>query len=117
MAGRGQLDDHFVEAEQVAQIVGGANVGWIADGDGQHLVLEGQRQHLVDRRHRFRNERQHFGRRLDLGEIDDLQIVLFGQRLEELLLGDEALLDGGLAGEDALVLRFVEDLPELLRRR
>ena len=37
---RRQQGDDFVEAEQVAQVVHGGQVGRVADDDGQHFVLQ-----------------------------------------------------------------------------
>ena len=93
-AGGGEQGDDLVDAEQVAQVVDGAEVGRVADGDGQHLVLERQRQDLVDAGHRLGDELQRLGRRLDLGEVDDLEAVLLGQGLQQLVLVDEAAADG-----------------------
>ena len=104
----------FLDAEEVAQVVEGGQVVRVADDDGQHLVLERQRQHLVDAGHRLGDQRQRFGRRLDFLEVDDLQAELLGEGLEELVFGDEAAADGDLAGQLAGGLGFVEDVPELV---
>ena len=111
---RGQQGHHFVDAQQVAQVVHRRHVGRVADGDGQHLVLEGQRQDLVDVGHRLGHQRQRLRLRLDFLEVGDLEAVLFGQGLEQLVLVDEALRHGRLPGRHAGVLGLVEDVPELV---
>ena len=93
---------------------GGEVIG-IADGDGQHLVLEGQRQRPCRRWPSFRGPAASAsGCRPDLLQIDDLEAVLFAQGLQELLFGDEAACHGGLADRLGGVLGLFEDFPQLV---
>jgi len=111
---RRQLRLHLGDVEQVAQVVQGRQIVGIADGDDQDLVLEGQRKHLVHAGHRLGDELQRFGLRLDILQVDDLEVVLFAQRLEELVLGDEASGHGDLADRLGGVLGLFENLPQLI---
>ena len=62
-----------LNAEEVAQVVDGLQVVRIGHGDGEDLVLEGQRQHLVDGRPSVSETSvTRLGVRLDLVEVDDL---------------------------------------------
>ena len=46
-------------------------------------------------------------------KVDDLEAVLFGQGLQELVVGDQAARDCRLAGELTGALGLFEDVPEL----
>ena len=63
---RGETGMDLVDAQQVAQVVDAGEVVRIGRGNGEDLVLEGQRQHLVDGRHRLGHELQRFGLRLEI---------------------------------------------------
>ena len=111
---RGQQRHHFVDAQQVAQVVQRRQVGRVADGDGQHLVLEGQRQDLVDVGHRLRDQGQRLRLRLDSCEVDDLQPCCSASAWSSWSSLMRPLRDGHLPGRHAGVLGLVEDLPELV---
>ena len=64
--GVASMATHFVDAEEVAQVVERGQVGGSPMAMVSTLSLKRQRQHLVDAGHRLGDQRQRLGRRLDL---------------------------------------------------
>ena len=92
-AGEDRLD---VQAGEGLQLVEGVNVEGVAGGDDEGAVVARQRHEgaAVDELERHRLQRL----RLDLhvGQIDEFHAELVGERGEDVLLLDEALLDDDL---------------------
>ena len=114
--GQRGLDLH--DAEEVADVVEGLQVVRVGHHNREYFVLERQRQHLVERRHRFLNHLDRVGLRHHLVEVDDAQAVLLGDGRQQLVLGDEAAVEddalerriGGTGVVDELLdLGFVEE--------
>src|SRR5205085_8606571 len=108
--GRGQQRLHLADVKEVAQVIDGGEVDRIADGDGQDLVLERQGQNLVDGGHRLGDKGGGLGLRLELFEVNDLEVVLLGEGGQQLVLVDEAARDRRLAGQLAGVLGLLKDV-------
>ena len=104
-------------AQQRAQLVAGADVGRVGDRDEQAAVLEkADRDRVVVARDL---RRQPFdGGRVDLGrvEVDELQLVLLGQRPRDRVRGHPAPLHKQLAEAQAGAMLVDQSKLELLVR-
>ncbi len=108
----GAADFH---ADEVAQVVQGADVLRIGHGDGEDIVLEADRHHLVQLGHGHGDELEGLRRDGGLAEIDDRHAPLLGEGFGHLGFGDHAHADGDLADDlaRALLLLF-QHVPELI---
>ncbi len=93
----GQGGGDFLDAEEIAQVVERGQVAGIAEDHGEDIVLEGERQDLVDAGHGLGHQGQRLGRGLELLGSEQLEAELIGERLLQLHFGDEAARQGGLA--------------------
>ena len=101
-----------VEAGHELDIVHGEDVGGIDHGDGQRSADAAQRQNLVTLGSFERNQLDDRGIDFKIGKIDGGNAVLPGEKVGDVLVGEEAQLDQGRA--QATVALFL-DLGRLLQ--
>jgi len=94
LGGHHQAD---VVAQKVPQFVLDGQVLRIASGQGQRAVVQHDRDHAIQLGHRVGDRGEHGTIQLDLAQVDHLHVHLLGQRLSQLLVGDQRHLFGDLA--------------------
>ena len=110
----GRHDDADVEAQERPQLVLHAQVLRIAHGDGERVAVELDGDDAIHLGHRRGDHRQHVGLDREVAERDRVQRQLLGQRLGELIVVDQAHVDGHFAQQLAGVLVLLIDQQLLL---
>lgn len=112
--GRGDGSTNVV-AEEVSQVVEGADVLRVRHGNGEDIVLEGDRHDLVDAGHGLGDEVENLGGDVGLIEVDDRHPPLLGEGFGDLGFSHQSHTDRHLTDDfaGALLLLF-EHVPQLI---
>ncbi len=95
------------------RILGRLRIQRIGEGELDGVALEPEGERLVQLREAGGDEPQQLRGRLEAGEIDHLHSQRIGDRLVELLLGEELVIDEGLGQRLAGNRDVLDDLVDL----
>jgi hypothetical protein len=93
-----------VVPDEPPQLVLHRNVLRLARGDGQNAVVELQRDHPIQLGHGIGHHLSSIFRGRKALDVDGLHVELFGQGLDQLLIGDQPHVLGDLADQLSRVL-------------
>ena len=96
-------------SQKSAQLVGHRQVLRFRSGDREFVVFESHGDHPIQLGHGIADQAERAGGDLRFGQVDHLQSHLLGQRLDQLVVGDQPHLFGDLA---ELLTRLLELLFE-----